>query len=56
MPSLKMAKRSAAFEAIKQLHACGELSDHLKPIEPESCVELHSELYFKSWNQFKDGK
>lgn len=55
MPNLKMAKCSAALEAIKQLHACGELSDRLKPIKSDKCIELYAELYFKSWKEFKYG-
>lgn len=56
MPHLKIAKRSAAFEAIKRLHGCGELSDNLLPINKRKCLEIYTDRYFKTWNQFKDGK
>lgn len=55
MPNLKIARRSAAFEAIKQLHARGELSDNLKPMTSEKIMELHSDLYFDLWKLFEDG-
>lgn len=56
MPSRKIAKRSAAFETIKKLHECGELSDNLLPITKLKCVELFKDHYFRSWNQFKEGE
>nr|BAW35366.1 Dicer3 [Locusta migratoria] len=34
----KMAKRYAAFEAVKQLHLCGELDDHLCAVSYEKDV------------------
>lgn len=56
MPNLKLAKRSAAFEAIKQLHRMGELTDNLMPINRQKCLDLNRDTYFKSWDQFPDGK
>lgn len=55
LPSLKLAKRSAAFETIKQLYHAGELSDNLLPISRKKCLEKYEETYFKEWSQFEDG-
>ena len=33
MPSMKLAKKAAALEVVKQLHESGELNDHLKQVE-----------------------
>lgn len=56
MPNLKLAKRSAAFEAIKQLHQLGELTGNLLPINRQKCLDLYRNVYFKSWDQFPDGR
>lgn len=55
LPSLKLAQRSAAFEAIKQLHQCGELSENLLPINRQKCLANFKEVYFKSWEGFPNG-
>lgn len=55
MPHLKLAKRSAAFEAIKQLHAFGELNDSLRSMGWEKDVEKFSKNYCKSWEEFQHG-
>ena len=31
MPTRRIAERCAALEAVKRLHAAGELDDHLRP-------------------------
>ncbi|XP_031635095.1 endoribonuclease dcr-1-like [Contarinia nasturtii] len=54
MPNTKLAKRSAAFEAVKRLHIVGELSDHLEPITQNICLEKYKDIYFKTWNQFEE--
>lgn len=56
LPTLKLAKRSAAFEAIKQLYHAGELSENLLPINRQKCLDKYKETYFKEWSQFEDGK
>lgn len=55
MPSLKIAQRSAAFEAIKKLHQCGELSEKLLPINKRLCLKKYKDIYFKTWDKFADG-
>lgn len=56
LPSLKVAKRSAAFEAIKKLYCCGELSENLLPIKGQKCLDKFKDVYFKTWQQFDGGK
>lgn len=57
MPNLKIAKRSAAFEAIKQLHQYKELTDNLMPLGSKKCVERYFDQYFNHWNdpKFREG-
>lgn len=55
LPSLKLAQRSAAFEAIKKLYNCRELSENLLPINKQKCLENFKSIYFKSWEQFESG-
>lgn len=57
MPTLKMAKRSAALEACKELHKIGALNDHLYPVNTFKCLENQKEIYFKIWNsqEFRNG-
>lgn len=55
MPSLKGAKRSAAFETIKKLYAIGELTDRLMPVNREICLKRYEQVYFKHWSHFKMG-
>lgn len=56
MPTLKLAKRSAAFEAIKKLYDYGELSENLMPYSRQKCLERYDDVYFKTWTEFKNGK
>ncbi|XP_031624659.1 endoribonuclease Dicer-like [Contarinia nasturtii] len=53
MPTSKLAKRSAAFEAIKQLYYFGELTDNLMPINRNKCLDKYKDVYFRTWNDFK---
>lgn len=55
MPSEKMAKRSAAFNACVQLHKNGEFNDNLMPINSKRCLDAVGDLYFKHWEQYGDG-
>lgn len=55
MPSLKLAKRSAAFEAIKQLYNIGELNDNLFPVNRLICLDRYKEVYFGTWKDFENG-
>lgn len=55
LPSLKLAKRGAAFVAIKKLYECGQLSEHLMPYKGEKCLERFDEVYFNTWDNFKNG-
>lgn len=43
-----MAKRWASFEAIKRLHAVGELDDHLKPLKITSVLDVGINIEPKS--------
>lgn len=56
LPSLRDAKASAAFKAIKKLYQLGELNEHFLPINRETCLEKYKDVYFSKWNQFNDGK
>lgn len=53
MANVKMAKRSAAFEACKKLYEMGELNDHLIPIDSKRQLANVSEIYFRHWKQFE---
>lgn len=55
MPSLKWAKRSAAFEAIELLYNFGELSENLLPFSKQKCLERYEDVYFKPWTAFRNG-
>lgn len=55
MPSEKMAKRSAAFNACRILHERKELNDNLMPINSKRCLEAVGDLYFKHWEQYENG-
>lgn len=55
LPSLKLAKQSAAYNACVQLHKAGELTDNLMPFNKIKCLQSYRNVYFKSWDQFKDG-
>lgn len=55
MPTLKLAKRSAAFEAIKKLYEYGELSENLMPYNRQKCLERFDKVYFDTWTEFKNG-
>lgn len=50
MPTSKLAKRSAAFEAIKQLYYRGELTDNLMPINRTKCLDKYKDVYFHTWD------
>lgn len=54
-PTTKLAKRSAALNAIKELHQKGELNDHLLPINKKRLMENVHDIYFKHWNEFLVG-
>lgn len=55
MPSQKWGKKSVAFKACVELHRMGELDDHLEPVTAETILEKYHEVYFQSWNAFKNG-
>lgn len=57
MPSLRIAKRSASFEAIKQLYELNQFTDNLLPISSKKCLDKYSDLYFKTWKdpRFREG-
>lgn len=56
MPNSKLAKKSAAFEAVKKLHLAGELTDHLKPVTKKICIDKYKDIYFNTWKQFDAGE
>lgn len=55
MPSLKLAKRHAAFKACKQLYLNGELSENLLPIDSTKKIDEIKDIYFKHWENFVEG-
>lgn len=55
MPSLKMAKRSAALKACVALYRNKELNDNLMPITAKRCIEDVNDLYFSVWNKYPNG-
>ncbi|XP_053683457.1 endoribonuclease Dicer-like [Sabethes cyaneus] len=56
MTNVKLAKRSAAFNACKKLYEQGELSDYLIPIDSKRQLESLSNVYFEHWNKFADDR
>lgn len=54
MSNVKLAKRSAAFEACRKLYDAGELNDHLIPIDSKRQLANVSEMYFRHWKQFEE--
>lgn len=54
MRSIKLAKRSAAFNACKRLYENGELSEHLIPIDSKRQIQKISHVYFRHWEEFKE--
>lgn len=56
MMSLKLAKRHAAFKACKELYMNGELSESLLPIDPAKKIVEIKDIYFKHWQDFKEGE
>lgn len=57
MPNVKIAKRSAAFNACVELYKNGELNDNLLPISNKKCLDRVKDIYFNHWNsdEFKNG-
>lgn len=55
MPALKLAKRAAAFQAIKRLYEAGELTENLMPYKGDKCLEQFTDTYFNAWKQFPNG-
>ncbi|XP_055377203.1 endoribonuclease dcr-1 [Condylostylus longicornis] len=54
MPTIKWAKRSAAFKACIMLYQKGELNDHLLPVSRKQCLDYHQSIYFKEWQKYPD--
>ncbi|XP_058829652.1 endoribonuclease Dcr-2 [Topomyia yanbarensis] len=54
MRNIKLAKRSAAFNACKRLYENGELNDYLIPIDPKRKLDNLSNIYFSHWKEFAD--
>lgn len=55
MPSLKLARRSASYNAVKKLYDSGELTENLKPFDREERIERLDDVYFKTWTNYKQG-
>lgn len=55
--NLCVSRRSVAFEACKQLHKIGALSDNLMPFNKRKCIDTYRDVYFQSWSdpRFADG-
>lgn len=55
MPSIKLAKRSAAFKACKLLYENGELNENLMPMTVKRNFENINQVYFNHYENFKEG-
>lgn len=55
MPSLKLARRSASYNAVKRLYDCGELTENLKPFDTDERLDRFDNVYFKTWTDYKQG-
>lgn len=55
MHNIKLAKRSAAFNACKKLYENGELNEHLIPIDSKYQLNHLENVYFKHWQDFNEG-
>lgn len=57
MPSLKLAKRSAAFRACVKLYEVRALNENAMPVNSIKCLEQQMDVYFKVWNspEFQKG-
>lgn len=54
MFNIKLAKRSAAFNACKKLYENGELNEHLIPIDSKYQLNKVEDVYFKHWKNFPE--
>lgn len=54
MWNIKLAKRSAAFNACKKLYENGELNEHLIPIDSKYQLNHLEDVYFKHWKKFTE--
>lgn len=54
MPNIKLAKRSAAFNACKKLYENKELSEHLIPIDSKNQLNQLKSVYFEHWKDFEE--
>lgn len=54
MKNIKLAKRSAAFNACKKLYESGELNEHLIPIDSKYQLSHMEDVYFKHWKNFSE--
>ncbi|XP_055622059.1 endoribonuclease Dicer [Toxorhynchites rutilus septentrionalis] len=52
MPNIKLAKRSAAFNACKKLYEHSELNEHLIPIDSKRKLDTVADVYFNHWKEF----
>lgn len=55
MDTIRLAKRSAAFKACKQLYLNGELGETLLPIDSTKKMLDLKEIYFQHWENFEEG-
>lgn len=51
MPTVRLAKFSAAHKACKLLYEYGELSENLMPMNAYRCLSSVSDTYFRHWNE-----
>lgn len=56
MPTVKIAARSAALNAVALLHKRGELNEHLLPYNKVKGAENVRDFYFKHWAQYRKEK
>lgn len=56
MPTLKLAKYSAAHKACKILYENGELNENLLPINAYRCLTSICHTFFQHWDEPENGK
>lgn len=56
MRNIKLAKRSAAFNACRKLYENKELNEHLIPIDCKYQLNNLKDVYFRHWKDFDAGE
>lgn len=56
MPTIRLARCSAAFKACKMLYEFGELSENLLPITKQQKFNEVIPFYFSHWDKHIEGR